>query len=127
MNISFRQKNYRYLIAFSGQSNQSKNSVPLIWWMRKTASFMRVACSVTLVVFLNACLFPYALMAQEAIEQQQESEKIVLTGSAEEQLNEALIKVQDIASETHQLLAERLEEESGLWDAVLGFVGLSQL
>lgn len=54
---------------------------PIILWMRQTPIFMRASSFVTVILFLNAIMFPYAAAAQDAMEDALQSETIIFQGS----------------------------------------------
>jgi hypothetical protein len=96
-------------------------------WLRNAKRSMRMACVVSIFALIHAVLFPHLAMAQAGLAEQEAAEKIVFTGSPEQQMNQALLKVQETVSEKQLNMADRLRDEGGTLDSVLSFFGLSQL
>jgi len=102
-------------------------TTPFTSWLRNAKRSLRVTSVVAIVALLHAVLFPHLAMAQDGMAQQKAAEKIVLQGTSEQQMNQALLQVQEAASEKQKTITERLQEESGTLDSVLSFFGLSAL
>lgn len=79
------------------------------------------------LLFINALVAPDVFAIQDGIRKDELRNRIVLTGSAEQKLNQALLKLQESSREKHQAIANRLEAESCLLDSVLSFLRLSRL
>lgn len=115
------------IIARKKAHSSQRISVPLTQMLREAKRSMRLFCYVSIFALLHAALFPHLAAAQAASEQREAAERIVLQGTPDQQLNQALLKVQEIADSKQHTIAERMADESGLLDSVLNFFGLSQL
>ena len=107
--------------------SSTHGGTPFTQTLRQAKRSMRTACAVAIFALFHALLFPHLATAQAALEQKKAAERITLQGTPEQQLNQALVKVQDIAHQKQRTIAERLAEESGLFNSVLNFFGLSEL
>jgi len=54
-------------------------------------------------------------------------EKITLTGSPEQKMNQGLLKVQEIAAKKLDKIKQRLIDEGSFWESALELIGLGQL
>lgn len=82
---------------------------------------MRSIAAMTVLLFSNAILFPYALYAKEALS---DNEKIHLYGADSQKLNQALLYVQDIAAEKRAIIEARYKQENHFVANLLDLVGL---
>lgn len=102
-------------------------SMPLTDMIRKARKTLRVFTFTISALFVNALVAPDVWAIQDGLEKKRQAEQIILSGSPEQQFNQALLKLQSVAGDKQQVISDRLENESGILDAVLSFLGLSQL
>lgn len=102
-------------------------AMPLTGLIRRARKTLRVFTFTISALFINALVTPDVWAIQDGLEKQRQAEKILLSGTPAEQFNQALLKLQAITGDKQQLIAERLENESGILDAILSFLGLSQI
>lgn len=100
---------------------------PLTLKIRQSKKFLRLTVFSITLLFVHALIAPDVFAIQENMHEGSEARKIVLSGSPEQKMNQALVKVQEIANEAQKTISQRLAEESGLLDSILSFLGLSQL
>jgi hypothetical protein len=87
--------------------------------------FARFTASFTLMMFTFVFyLSPTGSAVAQEIEQEA---PIQLSGTADQKMNQGLVKVQEFAAEKAARTTQRLADESGLLDSILELFGLSQL
>lgn len=121
----------RGLKTFSYKHSQSRaRTNPLTKVLREAGRFMRATSCIAAIALLNAIFFPYYTVAQEATEvaeaKREAAERIVLEGSSEERLNQALLKVQEIAHSKCDTISGRLAEEKSVLSKALNTIGLAK-
>lgn len=101
--------------------------MPLTHSIRTMRKALRAFSLMMSLIFVHALVVPDLWVIQDGIEKHRQQSKITLTGSPEQQMNQALNKLQTLATDKHQSVRKRLEEESGWLDQMLSLFGLSQL
>ena len=102
-------------------------ATPLTEMIRGARKTLRVIAFTTSALFVNALVTPDVLAIQDGREKKRQAEQIILSGTPEQQFNQALLKLQSIASEKNRVLSDRVKSESGIFDSILSFLGMSQL
>lgn len=105
----------------------AESGQPLTAALREARHLMRFFSLVGIVTMLHCLLFVELAVAAEVHHRAQAEKQIVLQGSPEQQLNQALLKVQEIADTKQRTITQRLADESNLLNSLLDFFGLSQL
>ncbi|MGQ9427586.1 transglutaminase-like domain-containing protein [Gilvimarinus sp. F26214L] len=108
-------------------SNQQQQGQSVLEAIRTPRRSLRVFAGAICVLMVNALMAPQIFAIGEELERERQANAIVLRGTNEQKLNQGLLKVQEIAARKQARLAERVQNESGMLDSVLSFVGLSQL
>ena len=102
-------------------------ATPLTGLIRRARKTLRIVALTTSALFVNALVTPDLLAIQDGMEKKKKAEQIILSGTPEQQFNQALLKLQSIASKKNKTLSERVKNESGVFDSILSFLGMSRL
>lgn len=100
---------------------------PLTLKIREARRSLRATVYAVIALFINALVAPDVFAIQDGMEKANQAREIVLSGSPEQKLNQALVKLQEQAKEANDSIADRLASESGFMDAVFSFLGMSRI
>lgn len=103
-------------------------NAPLITIMRDNPIFIKLSSVITVFFFLFTFYSPSVLAAKEAIEKEQKKPVVSIQGNTDEaKLANTLQAFKDKTALQNNVIRKRMDEESGVVQTVLNFLGLSTL
>ena len=86
-------------------------SMPFTDIIRRARKTLRVLTFTISALFINALVAPDIWAIQDGLEKKRQAEKIILSGTPEQQFNQALLKLQAVAGDKQKVINEYMEKQ----------------
>lgn len=100
---------------------------PITFSIRSYRKGLRAIAYAFTLLLINALVVQDLHAVQDGLKKEAKKRHVVLTGSPEQKMSQALQRLQEAAAEKDVAIMNRLSDESGFMDSVLSFLGMSNI